>query len=178
MCIRDSINAEYMGLLNMMLSKADKHRLILQFNEERDTHGVKQKPEDYDPEVEEKEREDFENKDLTQGFDRLHLSKKLGEERKNRDLKETVRHTLRENPETHLSPALWSQINGNYILPAFKKTESEFKASFCKGETLQDTNDRYLGNHNRISCTSERPTSCQNMEKPTSRIRLSFREDK
>eukprot|EP00831_Metopus_contortus_P057651 TRINITY_DN499_c0_g1_i2.p1 TRINITY_DN499_c0_g1~~TRINITY_DN499_c0_g1_i2.p1 ORF type:complete len:123 (-),score=19.00 TRINITY_DN499_c0_g1_i2:105-473(-) len=70
------------------------------------------------------------------------MSKKLGEERKNRDLKKTVRQSLRENPESHLSPALWSQINGNYLLPNFKKTESEFKASFCKGETSKPQSDK------------------------------------
>eukprot|EP00831_Metopus_contortus_P057655 TRINITY_DN499_c0_g2_i2.p3 TRINITY_DN499_c0_g2~~TRINITY_DN499_c0_g2_i2.p3 ORF type:complete len:131 (-),score=31.77 TRINITY_DN499_c0_g2_i2:326-718(-) len=118
MCIRDSINAEYMGLLNMMLSKADKHRLILQFNEERDTHGVKQKPEDYDPEVEEKEREDFENKDLTQGFDRLHLSKKLGEERKNRDLYFLLHKLQEKNSATYIKresgdPPLSSAVESN-----------------------------------------------------------------
>ena len=71
------------------------------------------------PRQEEKEREDFENMDVTKGFDRLHLSKKLGEEHKNRDLYDRalsvrtkqVRHTLREKPEAHLAPALWSQVN-------------------------------------------------------------------
>ena len=33
-------------------------------------------------------REEFENADLTKGFDKLHLSKKLGEEHMNRDLYE------------------------------------------------------------------------------------------
>ena len=62
----------------------------------------------------------FETMDITKGFDRLHLSKKLGEEHPNKDFMKSVRQNLREKPVSHLSPLLWSQINGVFLI--FLKT--------------------------------------------------------
>jgi len=53
--------------------------------------------------------------DLTKGFDKLHLSKKLGDEHPNKDLMKEVRQNLREKPISHLSPLLWSQVNGVFF---------------------------------------------------------------
>ena len=57
------------------------------------------------------EKEEFERTDLTKGFDKLHLSKKIPEDHLNRDFMKDVRHKLREKPDQHLSPLIWSQSN-------------------------------------------------------------------
>lgn len=57
------------------------------------------------------EKEEFERADLTKGFDRLHLSKKIPENHLNRDFMKDVRHKLREKPDQHLSPLIWNQSN-------------------------------------------------------------------
>ena len=58
----------------------------------------------------------FETADLTKGFDRLHLSKKITEDHLTRDLMKDVRNELRVKPDSHLSPLILNQANAVSIL--------------------------------------------------------------